>query len=93
VNVAFGQLEEHFPEVMSEHAWLFRHCAQVLSGVPQLASQEKPDEFRLHDRSLSQASLQLAFDPQPASAIPSAARHHSHRLFTLSLPLLPAFCD
>lgn len=66
---------------MSAQLVLFRHCAQVLSGLPQLASHEKPDEFRLHDWSLSQASLQLALVPQPASATPSAARHPIHHLF------------
>ena len=86
MNVPFGQLEPHFPEVMSEQLSLFRHWAQVLSGLPQLASQEKPEELRLQDWSLSQASLQLVFDPQPASATPSAARHHRNRLFTCLSP-------
>lgn len=86
MKVALGQDDAHFPEVMSEQLSLFRHDAQALSGALQFASHDKPDEFRLQDTSLSQASLQLAPDPQPASAIPSAARHHSHRLFTVSLP-------
>ena len=88
MKVALGQDDAHFPEVMSEQLSLFRHDAQELSGALQFASHEKPDEFRLHEISLSQASLQLAPDPQPASAMPSPARHHSHRLFTLSLPLI-----
>ena len=88
MKVTLGQDDAHFPEVMSEQLSLFRHDAQVLSGALQFASQEKLDELRLHDTSLSQASLQLAPDPQPASAMPSAVRHHSHRLFTLSLPLI-----
>jgi hypothetical protein len=54
----------------------------VLSGVPQLASQEKPDEFRLHDASLSHASLQLPLEPQPASASVNAATQPIHQLFT-----------
>ena len=90
MNVASGQLEAQLPAVISEQLVPFRHCAQVLSGLPQLASHEKPDEFRLHDTSLSQASLQLALDPQPASATPSAARHPIHRLFTCLSPFIDA---
>jgi hypothetical protein len=82
VNVASGQLESHFPEVMSAQLSLLTHWAQVLSGLPQLASQEKPDELRLQDVSLSHASLQLALEPHPASATPSAARQAIHQLFT-----------
>lgn len=48
MNVASGQLDAHFPEVTSEQLLPFRHCAQVLSGLTQFSSQEKPDEFRLH---------------------------------------------
>jgi hypothetical protein len=88
VKVASGQLAAHLPALMSEQLVPFRHCAQVLSGPPQLASHEKPDEFRLHDTSLSQASLQLVLDPQPASATPSAARHPVHRLFTCLSPFI-----
>ena len=86
MNVAFEQLDAHIPAVMSEQLSLFRHWAQVLSGVPQLASHENPDEFRLQEMSLSQASLQLALEPQPASATPSAARHPIHQLFTSFSP-------
>jgi len=86
VNVASGQLDAHFPDVMSEQLSLFTHWAQVLSGLAQLASHEKPDELRLQDPSLSQASLQLTLEPQPTSATPSAATHAIHPLFTWSLP-------
>jgi hypothetical protein len=86
VNVASGQLDAHFPEVMSAQLSLLRHCAQVLSGLPQLASHDRPDEFRLQDTSLSPASLQLALAPHPASATPNAATHAIHQLFTCSLP-------
>ena len=41
------QLEPHLPVVMSEQLLPFTHCAQVLAGVAQFMSQEKPDEFRL----------------------------------------------
>ena len=71
---------------MSEQLSPFTHWAQVLSGLAQLASQEKPDELRLQDTSLSHASLQLALEPQPASTTPSAATHAIHQLFTWSLP-------
>ena len=84
MNVASAQLELHLPAAMSAQLVLLRHWAQVLSGVPQLASQENPEEFMLHEASLSQASLQLALEPQPARATPSAARHPIHQLFTLS---------
>ena len=40
--------ELHLLAVMSEQLLPLRHCAQVLSGLAQLASQEKLDEFRLH---------------------------------------------
>lgn len=90
MNVASGQLEVHLPAVMSEQLEPLRHWAQVLSGPPQLASQEKPEEFRLHVWSLSQASLQLALLPQPASAMPSAARHPIHHLFTCLSPFVDA---
>ncbi len=43
------QLELHLLAVMSEQLLPFRHCAQVLSGLWQLASQEKLDEFKLQD--------------------------------------------
>jgi len=82
VNVASGQLDAHFPEVMSAQLSLFTHWAQVLSGLPQLASQEKPDELRLQDTSLLHASLQLSLEPHPARATPSAARPAIHQLFT-----------
>jgi hypothetical protein len=82
VNVASGQLDAHFPVVMSEQLSLFTHWAHVASGLPQLASQEKPDEFRLHDASLSHASLQLPLEPQPASASVNAATQPIHQLFT-----------
>jgi hypothetical protein len=49
VKVTPVQLELHLLAVTSEQLLPFRHCAQVLFGLPQLASQEKPDEFRLHD--------------------------------------------
>ena len=86
MNVASGQLDAHFPVVMSEQLSLFTHCAHVLSGLPQVASQEKPDELRLQDTSLSHASLQLELEPHPARATPSAATHAIHQLFTCSLP-------
>ena len=82
MNDASVQLESQWPPVMSVQLVPFRHCAQVLSGVPQLASQEKPDEFRLHDASLSHASLQLPLEPQPASASVNAATQPIHQLFT-----------
>lgn len=43
------QLELQLPAVMSAQLVLFKHWAQVLSGLPQFASQEKPDELRLQD--------------------------------------------
>ncbi len=49
VNVAWVQLEAQEPAVMSAQLVLFRHPAQVSSGLPQLASHDRPDEFRLHD--------------------------------------------
>ena len=82
MKVASAQLASQWPAVMSAQLVPFRHCAQVLSGVPQLASQEKPDEFRLHDASLSQASLQLLLEPQPASAKANPATQLIHQIFT-----------
>ena len=49
MNDTLAQLELHFPVVMSEQLLPFTHCAQVLCGLAQFMSQEKPDEFRLHD--------------------------------------------
>jgi len=43
------QLELHLPVVTSEQLLPFTHCAQVLAGLGQFMSQEKPDELRLHD--------------------------------------------
>ena len=48
MNITSVQLDPHFPEVTSEQLLPFTHCAQVLSGLTQFSSQEKPDEFRLH---------------------------------------------
>lgn len=95
VNVASGQLAAHLAAAMSEQLVLFRHWAQVLSGLTQLASHEKPDELMLQDTSLSHASLQLALLPHPASATPSVTRHPIHQLFTsspLSWARAPAAC-
>jgi hypothetical protein len=49
VNVTPVHSPLHLLAVMSEQLLLFRHCAQLLFGAPQLASHEKPDELRLQD--------------------------------------------
>lgn len=82
MNVASVQLEAQWPAVMSAQLVPFRHWAQVLSGVRQFESQVKLDEFRLHDSSLSQASLQLLLEPQPVRAKANAATQPIHQLFT-----------
>lgn len=84
MKVALVQLEAHLPEVTSAQLVPFTHCAQVSSGLPQLASQENPDEFRLQLWSLSQASLQLALLPHPASPTPHATRQPIHHRFTFA---------
>jgi len=49
VKVALLHSVAQWPAVMSAQLVPFRQFAQLSSGLPQLASQEKPDELRLHD--------------------------------------------
>ena len=49
VKLAGAQLDAHCPAVMSAQLVPFRQLAHVLSGSPQVASQENPDEFKRQD--------------------------------------------